>query len=369
MKQIIVLLIFVSAINAAAQTYWPEGARAGGMGGAFAAISDDAEGVLYNPAGLVYAPQRLLLSFGMQNLFSSGWPLQNSLSNENAILASHIAIVYNRLTRPNQTQPVLVLANSAPAENLSAGGALAPTSNTFSVGLMAGYLRTGLLDQMTLAAFFSKGFFEIAEAREESNHLPHLLSVSLTGKLIGLQYDRDLVDQAQVNSPDELLIIQDFFDAHGRSQFSAGLDLGMMAAIHPRAQLAFTWANVLQPNLALEEEVRAPRRERLGAAVLLQRRRQWSFSVDAEHDAGLQGWRFYAGTETGLPQVAPEIFRLRLGANHNWIAAGFKLAKPSLFELNYVFMFPAFFQSDRPEGFFNHRFSLSFSKPVATGLH
>ena len=367
MKLIIATLIGVSVINAVAQTYWPESARAGGLGGAYAAISDDADGALYNPAGLVHSPQRLLFSFGMQNLFSSGLPLQNGLSNENAILASHVEVVYNRLARPNQTQPVLVLANAAPAENLAGAGALAPTSNIFSAGVMAGYLRTGWLDQFTLSAFFSKGFFEQAGAREESNHLPHALSVSLAGKLVGLQYDGDLVDQAQVNSPDELLVIQDFFAAHGRSQFSAGLDLGLMAAVHPRAQLAFTWINMLQPNLALAEKVRAPRRERLGAAVLLQRRRRWLLSLDAEHDQAVQGWRFYAGTETGLLQIAPEVLRVRLGANHNWIAAGFMLAKPSWFELNYAFMFPAFFQSDRPEGFFNHRFSLSFSKPAAAG--
>ena len=90
MKLIIATLIGVSVINAVAQTYWPESARAGGLGGAYAAISDDADGALYNPAGLVHSPQRLLLSFGMQNLFSSGLPLQNGLSNEKAILASHV---------------------------------------------------------------------------------------------------------------------------------------------------------------------------------------------------------------------------------------------------------------------------------------
>jgi hypothetical protein len=234
--------------------------------------------------------------------------------------------------------------------------------------MTAAFLRTGLLDQFQLAAFFSKGFFEKDDALATANHLPHWLSVSLAAELTGLQYDRDLVEEAQVNSQEELAIIRDFFAEHGRSQFSMGLDLGLMAAVHPRVQLAFAWSNMLRPNLALAESVRAPRRERLGAAVLLQKRRQWLLAFDAEHDGALQDWRLYAGTETGLPQIAPEVFLLRLGVNHNWMAAGFKLAKPSLFELNYAFIFPAFFQEDRPAGFFNHRLSVTFSKPARASV-
>ncbi|MGH7492655.1 MAG: hypothetical protein ACREOO_09695 [bacterium] len=365
-RPIVVVALF-GAMNAAAQTYGPEGARAGGLGGAFAAISNDGDGIYYNPAGLIYSPQRLLFSFGVQNLFSSGLPLQNSLSNENALLASHVSVVYNRLVRPNQTLPVLVLAGTPPLGPQPAGRELAPTSNIFSAGVTANFLRTGLLDQFLLAAFFSKGFFEKSEALATANHLPHWLSVSVTAKLTGLQYDSDLVDQAQVNSLEELAIIRDFFDAHGRNQFSAGLDLGLMAAVHPRVQVAFAWSNLLRPNLALEGRVPASRRERLGAAVLLQKSRQWLLSVDAEHDNALQAWRLYAGTETGLLQIAPEVFRLRLGANHNWMAAGFKLAKPTWFELNYAFIFPAFFQDERPAGFFNHRLTLAFSKPMRAG--
>lgn len=247
MKRIIILFtsLSLSITEATAQTDWLEGARAGAMGGAYTAISDDADGIFHNPAGLVYAPQTLILSFGMQNLFSSGLPLQNNLGNEGAILASHLSVVYNRLVRPNRTAPMLVWASAAPPVQEPAAHVLAPTSNIFSIGAMAGFLRTGLLDQFTLSAFISKGFFEKSAANAETNHLPHWLSVSLSAKVLGLQYDHDLVDQAQVNNQDELFAIQEFFAAHGRSQVSAGMDLGCMAAIHPRAQLAFAWTNVL----------------------------------------------------------------------------------------------------------------------------
>jgi hypothetical protein len=337
------------------------------LGGAYAAISDDGDGIYYNPAGLINSPQRLIFSFGVQNHFSSGLPLQNSFSNENAILSSHVSVLYNRLVRPNQTSPMLVLASAPPSGPAPAGGDLAPTSNVFSAGVTANFLRTGLLDQFLVAAFFSKGFFEKPEALATANHLPHWVSMSVTAKLTGLQYDRDLVDGAQVNSSEELAIINDFFAQHGHSQLSAGMDLGLLAAVHPRVQVAFAWSNLLRPNLALDGNVPAPRRQRLGAAALLQKHRQWLISVDAEHDDALQAWRFYAGTETGLLQIAPEVFRLRLGANHNWIAAGFMLAKPAWFELNYAFIFPAFFQDERPAGFFNHRLSLAFSKPMHAG--
>ncbi len=352
-------------MNAAAQSYGLEGARPGGMGGAYAAISDDAQGIFYNPAGLVHSPQRLLLSFGVQSLFSAGLPLQNDFSNEGALVASHAGVVYNRLTRPNQTLPVLVLGSPALPENYLAERELAPTTNVFSFGAIGGVLRTGLLDQFLLAAFFSKGFFPRMDVRAATNHLPHRLAVSVTGKLTGLQYDGDLLDKAQVNSQDELIALRDYFAEHGHSRFSAGLDVGVMAMIHPRAQVAFTCSNLLRPNLALEGKAWAPRRLRLGLALALHQRRQWLLACDAERDETLQQWRFYLGTETVLPQIAPEIFRLRLGLNHNWFAAGFKLARPSWVELDYAFMFPSFFQHGRPEGFFNHRFSLSFSQPAS----
>lgn len=355
--------VLLGARAGGAQSYWPEGARPGGLGGAYAAVSDDADGIFYNPAGLIYSPQVVQFSFGVQNLFSSGLPLQSSLSNAGAIVASHAGFVYNRLTRPNQTSPVLVLSTVAANGDWPGSGSPAPTSNIFSAGVMAGFLRNGLVDQFTLAAFFSKGFFEKPEAKTAANHLPHWLSASFTAKLVGLQYDAEMVEKAEVNSQEELFIIRDFFAERGRSQISAGLDFGMMAAVHPRVQLAFAWVNLLRPNLALAETAWAPRRQRLGACFLLQQERHWLAAVDAEYHEALRHWRFYLGTEAGVLAHAPQALRLRMGLNHNWISAGFRIARSGWLELDYAFLFPAFFQSDQPEGFFNHRFSLSFSKP------
>src|SRR5262245_46594121 len=146
-KIVLFAVLSCGCSSAIAQTHGPEGARAGGLGEAYAAISDDGDGIYYIPSGLIYSPQRLLFSFGVQNLFSSGLPLQNSLNNENAILTSYVSVVYNRLVRPNRTLPVLVLASAPPLGPPPAGGDLAPTSNIFSVGMTANFLRTGLLDQ------------------------------------------------------------------------------------------------------------------------------------------------------------------------------------------------------------------------------
>lgn len=65
MKKIILIVILVFAaiqLSAIFDDYEPS-PRARGMGGAFYATSDDANAVFYNPAGLVEAPNNILISY------------------------------------------------------------------------------------------------------------------------------------------------------------------------------------------------------------------------------------------------------------------------------------------------------------------
>ncbi|MDZ7266996.1 MAG: hypothetical protein ONB48_05510 [candidate division KSB1 bacterium] len=338
------------------------GARATAMGGAYLAVSDDVEGIAYNPAGLVYAPQRWLFAFSLENLFSAGLPFQNDLQNSAALSVTSIGFVYNRLRRANQTVPVLVLGRPDDLP-LQAHGP-APTSNDFSVGAAASMLRTGLLNEITVGVFASRGFFEKDRPLPFSSHLPHGLAVSFAGTLVGVQYDREIVAHADVNSVEEREAIRGFFTEHGRSHFSMGLEVGAMAHLHRRLNLAMA-ANVLAPDLALAGEHKAPRRLRAGMAVLLEPRRRWLLAADLEHRDNLSGWRLALGSECGLFALNPEVLRVRLGVNYNWWSAGFRLAKPMLLELHYAFLMPALWQQSRPAGFFNHLVTLSFSRPAS----
>ncbi len=76
-KIVIVLLIAVSllSLNAVFDDYGSS-ARARGMGGAFYSVSNDASAVFYNPAGLVYAGNNVIV--GYTDLWSTGY---NSLIN------------------------------------------------------------------------------------------------------------------------------------------------------------------------------------------------------------------------------------------------------------------------------------------------
>lgn len=357
------LAVLLAVRPSLAQSGVYRGARAGAMGGAYLALSDDVEGIAYNPAGLVYAPQRWLFAFSLENLFSAGLPFQNDLHNSGALSVSSVGFAYNRLRRANQTVPVLVLGRPADFQLRQSNGP-APTSNDFSIGAGASMMRTGLLNEIAIGVFVSKGFFEKPQPLPLSPHLPHWFALSLTGTLLGVQYDREIAAHAEVNSAEELEAIRGFFAEHGRSQFGLGLDVSAIAHLHHRLNLAVAAANVIAPNLALAGAFKAPRRHRAGMAVLLDTRRRWLLAVDLERQQDLTGWRLAVGSESGIFALNPEVLRLRLGVNHNWWSAGFRLAKPALLELHYALLMPAFWRSDRPAGFFNHRVTLSFSRPA-----
>ncbi len=354
-------ILFASANPSFAQTQWHEGSRAGAMGGAFLAISNDVNALAFNPAGLVYAPQKWMAEFSLQNPFASGLPFRESLRNDRVLTASSFGVVYNRLSRPNQTRPVLVMGDmnfSAPKPTPRTPA----TSNAYSLGLAGSIFNSGLLNHIAVHASLSKGFFEKEEADARTNHFAPRAAFSATAKLFGLQYDGQILQNAEVNSEEERAAIAAFFEQHGRDHWSLGLDLGFMAELHSRAHVALSWNNLLQPKLALAENVAAPRSIRGGLAVLLHEPRQWLLAVDYERNGTFPQHRFYLGMESSVLPSHPHALRVRAGVNRSWLAAGFMLAKPGVVELHYAFMWPTLFSEDRPEGFFQHRFSLAFAK-------
>jgi hypothetical protein len=125
-KTALAAFVFCGSASTSAQNLWPEGARAGAWAVLMPQSRMTATAFLQSRGiGLFAAAPALYLR--RAKFFSSGFPLQNSLGNENAILASHVGVVYNRLARPNQTLPVLVLASTAAVENQPASKELAPT--------------------------------------------------------------------------------------------------------------------------------------------------------------------------------------------------------------------------------------------------
>lgn len=354
-------MLLAHANFSAAQTQWHEGSRAGALGGAFLAISNDVNALAFNPAGLVYVPQTWMAEFSLQNPFASGLPFRESLRNERPLTASSFGVVYNRLRRPNQTRPVLVMGDmnfSAPQQTPREPASV----NAYSLGLAGSIFNSGWLNHIALHASFSKGFFERAEADARTNHFAPRAAFSATAKLFGLQYDAQILQNAEVNSEEERAAIAAFFDEHGRDVWSLGLDLGFMAELHSRAHFALSWQNLIPPKLALEENVTAPRSLRAGLAVLLHEQRQWLLAIDYEQSAVFPRQRFYLGMESSVLPSLAQALRVRAGVNRNWLATGFMLAKPGLVELHYAFMWPTLFSENRPEGFFQHRFSLAFAK-------
>lgn len=357
------LFLLANMPFASAQTQWHEGSRPGAMGGAFVAVANDVNALAFNPAGLVYSPQSLLAEFSLQNPFASGLPFRESLRNEGALTASSFGVVYNHLKRWNQTRPVLVFGGAELPESLQANAEVA-SSNVYSLGLAGSIFNSGALNHIALHASFSKGFFEQEDAEARTNHFAPRVALSAKVKVLGLQYDDQIVQRAEVNSEEERAAIMEFFAQHDKSAWGAGLDVSVMGELHSRVRAALSWNNLIKPNLALQKgaAARAPRSVRAGVAVLLHEQRQWLLAADYEHGSAFPQKRFFVGMESGVLKINPNTLRVRLGLNRNWLATGFMLAKPGLVELHYAFMLPTLFSEHRPEGFFQHRFSLAFAK-------
>jgi hypothetical protein len=266
------------------------------------------------------------------------------------------------LEKPNRTIPILAMAGKETPLPLTDEPQKMPTSNVFSAGFMGNFLNTGLLNEMALRAFVSKGFFEKNQPIPGINHHPHGLVLSVTGKLWGYQYDSEIAEHAQVNAEVEREAIRDFFAKNGRSQYSFGLDFGASVNPFPRVRAGFGWLNVRQPNLGLAAASKFPRSLRGGVAVLAKPEWQWLVAADLEKQEKLGGLKYFLGSESMVPGLRTEALKLRLGANRNWFSAGLKLAVFSI-NVNYALLF---FRHDN--GLYNHRFSLSYSRPFqATG--
>lgn len=355
----IFLIILLMAFAAVAQERFNEGVRSGGMGGAYMGVSDDANGIHLNPSGLIYSPQGWIFEFGAENLFSPGLlrPFGNDLINDGTVTLSSFGVVYNHLEKPNRTTPVLAMAGRQAVSPLTGEPQKMPTSNVFSAGFMGNFLNTGLLNEMSLRVFASKGFWEKNEPLPGINHRPHWLTLSVTGKLWRYQYDANIADHAQVNSEIERQAIRDFFAANDNSKNSLGLDFGASLNPFPRVRAGLGWFNVLQPNLGLAAESKFPRSVRGGVAVLAKTEWQWLVAADLEKQEDRDALNYYIGSESMMPGLHTEALKLRLGANRHWFSAGLKLAVFAI-DVNYALLF---FRHDN--GLYNHRFSLSYSRP------
>ncbi|MGH7600961.1 MAG: hypothetical protein ACREOI_31775, partial [bacterium] len=299
----IIVSLLLLANASAAQERFSEGARSGGMGGAYMGVSDDVNGIYFNPSGAVYSPDRWIFEFSAENLFSAGLlrPFGNDLINEGTVTFSSLGFIYNHLEKPNRTIPILAMTGKGAVAPGTNGPRKMPSSNVFSAGFMGNFLNTGLLNEMALRAFISKGFFENYEPIASVNHRPHGLVLSVTGKLWGYQYDSDIAERAQVNAEVEREAIRDFFTQNGRSHYSFGLDLGASVNPFPWGRAGLSWLNVLQPDLGLAAGSKFPRSLRGGVAVLAKPEWQWLVAADLEKQQNLDGVKYFIGSESMVP--------------------------------------------------------------------
>ncbi len=360
----VAITVSLCTINLCAQQLYQDGVRPGGMGDAYAAISDDVTGVRFNPSGLIYSPQDLQFEFSTQSLFSSGLPFQTDFENEGNISLFSLGGVRNHIERPNRTIPVFVRSNNSAAgmngqaNSLEDKSPLSPTATKLSYGGLINFLKTGFLNQIAIRGFIAKGFFRKTRPDNLSasqKHFPYWIAVSLTGKVLNYQYASNIVEAAEVNTEAERTAIKNFFDTNDNSSYSGGVDLGATLHLDPRVRVGMMLTDFLQPNVGLATVSKYPWSVRGGAALVIKPEWQWVLAGDLEKRDKDDAMKLYVGTESRLTIAGLDDFKVRFGANPNWFSAGFSVMTKQV-AVHYAFLDFRHYNS-----FYNHRLSLSLA--------
>lgn len=359
----IMTAVLASAIRVCAQQLYQDGVRAGGMGDAYVAISDDVAGVRFNPSGLIYSPQELHFEFSTQNLFSSGLPFQSDLKNEGRINLYSIGGVRNWVERPNRTRPVFARADNGVNGAAHSGKVYppSPTATTLSAGGLINFLDTGLLNHLEIRGYLAKAFMRKTEVNTlDRSHLhhPHWFAVSITGKILGYQYPEadEIANRAEVNTEAEREAVRNFFNSNGNSSVRAGVDFGASMHVFRNLRLGAVLTDFLRPNVGLQSASKYPRRLRGGIAFVAMPAWHWLMAADVEKRERDDNIKWYLGTESRLTALGLDNFKLRFGANPNWFSTGFSVQVYPV-AVNYAFLYFRHYDS-----FYNHRLSLSLVK-------
>jgi hypothetical protein len=258
------------------------GARPAGMGGAFTAVSDDVNAVLYNPAGAAHATSA-------QAAFTHGRPftgLDDAKLNTNFF------------------------------------SALVPVSDAGAFGLAWSSLVAPVYQQNTVTAL---------AATSLNRWMPALVpSITVGANLNALQHRFDLDERTAGDS----------VFSGGRSRAAWSYDVGVIMKpdpqLLPSLYLGAAGKALNQPDIGLKD-VDAARREWLAGGAFIGKR--WTFAADLSQRAGRLSWR--AGAEAWFRD---ETLALRAGARSTAVSAGFSFlfnaGRNSRLFLDYAYEFP-----------------------------
>ena len=259
------------------------GARAQGMGGAFAAISDDPAALSWNPAGLDLFPQ---------NSFVSHFTTMYCGFSDDALGTGALGYVHH----------------------------------------LPGYLSLGLSADMLYSDIYRRNIIALSVGRK----LGQKVSFGIRSKF----FISNFMCENFVYGEDDV-VDDPFFDKYGYSANSLGLDIGAIAEPIHNFTFGIFVRNAIAPDLALSSIAsKSPMKARLGVAYKLHGK--YTFSLEGEYSSESiddKALNYFIGVETW--QFSNKI-GLRSGLNSDQLSFGASYRNPALlyFGIDYTFIYP-----------------------------
>ncbi len=359
------LALLAFASSATAQVQSRASVRANGMGGAFAAVSNDVNGLQFSPAGMLNSFDRWQIELSRHQLFTN-------LPGENLALNSAGGMYNVPKVYPSQDKLRPVLAENSAFVLTSPDVDIAPDTLRHRFSFGAQWLSLLLPGSLTQNTFMLSAGIGLLPQRDEeitswqgNPQIPNLISFAVSGRYIRFGYDDAyLRDAQQVNDPAELAEINSFLDANTVAVNDFAIDASVFFFLSRKLQFAASALNLRQPNLAAKpgegaarsSEGLLGRQYRVGLAYRLFE--NFVAAADVEQNETLGEVNLYAGAEYAWRNKAVPIV-LRAGVNRNWISGGASLPLEKFIRQNFI-LHGVYQHNLHGDAFTNFRFAIGY---------
>lgn len=317
------------------------GVRVDAMGGAFLAVSNDANALQFSPAGLLNSKEKWFAEAGYHRMFVG----------IDGLGMTQLGLAHNISTRRKGRQALAPRFVDANAMVLAAPSPMREQDTLvqrYSFGMHAQVQNFPGYNQNDVRGTVAYGFWprmddaHMTQYDDTTRQAPFRASLGLTGRLLWVGLNRDFLEDrtaAAVNDPGEADVVTNFLANNSAAARDWALDASVTYFFSRKLQAAASVLNLKQPNLAakLTESGKASegvfaRRYRLGVAYRLFA--HWLAAVDVEKNPQATGWHKDYNVYVGAEFDRFDDITFRGGFNRNWFAFGASYAFMNHFRLH-----------------------------------
>lgn len=313
------MLLLLAAIARADFDDQGAGARAIGMGNSFVALSDDAFGMYYNPAGLGFIrAAQIGADFGY---------LHPTLTDQSNLMSGFAGIVIPiiRVKAANELHGSTVPATAGGVDVSSAASAAAPEAVSTDTIKMPVYQHLGSIavgwKYFSLLDYYQESAYYLGYGHAFTDRL----AVGFNVKYLQEKYTMT-----------DYLRLSPVFDYGNRSAVTAvSGDIGILYNLAPRFFMGMSVSDINQPNLGLMEQDQLPATGRVGIAW---RENYLSWALDGM--VRENQWYYSTGFERFIGKVLGVRMGLTYGGRNYFVVAGGIGINLYRVQLDYVMQFP-----------------------------